>query len=204
MKNILILFLALVSAQALYAQQSSHVRASSYVLTYSIGFPMSNMKDYTSKTSFRGASMEFNKGVKPNLDAGLEVGWNVFYEKVAEKTYTNETASITGVQYRYVNTVPIIAGVKYYKSTNDDNLKPFIGVGVGTLYTEHSTEFGLYVIRNDAWQFCIRPELGVEFRAKGGFAFTLGGKYYAGFKGGNLDAQSFITINAGFVFSSGF
>lgn len=195
MKHLITLLLAFISLQLVHAQKGFN-----FGLAYPIAFPLSDMNDYISNTSFRGVSMEFNNFIKPNLNVGVETGWNIFYERVDNKVYTEETASISGVQYRYTNTFPIIAGAKYYKINNNSNIRPFIGVGAGTLYVDRDTDFGLYRINNDAWQFCIRPELGVGFRMAAGGAFVLSAKYFAGFEAEDLDGQSYISVNLGFIF----
>lgn len=195
MKHIITLLFAFISLQLVHAQKGFN-----FGLAYPIGFPISNTSDYISKTSFRGFSMEFNNFIKPYLNVGVETAWNIFYERVDNKVYTEETASISGVQYRYTNALPIIAGAKYYKINDNSNVRPFIGVGVGTLYVDRDTDFGLYRINNDAWQFCIRPELGVAMRVPNGGAFVLSGKYFAGFEAEDLEGQSYISLNIGFIF----
>ena len=198
MKKLYILFIALAGALNLAAQHGSN-----FTMSYSIGFPMGDLKDYNTSTSFRGINLEFNKHIKENIDVGLESGWNVFYDRESAKVYTDETASITGVQYRYTNAVPIILGGKYYFKAGNENLKPYGGVGLGTLFVNRSTDFGLYRISTEAWQFCIRPELGLRFDTPGGAGFILAGKYYAGFETDDLKAQSYLSINIGVVFPSG-
>lgn len=192
----------LLGAAPLWAQR--HHGGSSFVLSYPMAFPMGDLKDYISKTSFRGVSMEFNKWQKSNLEVGLESGWNVFYERVSEKVYSDKTASISGVQYRYTNSVPIIVGAKYYLDTDNETFKPYAGAGLGTTYTNRATDFGLYRITTNTWQFSVRPELGVRIKGPSGMDLLVGGKYYANFNNDELDGQSFLSLNVGFVFHSGY
>lgn len=196
MKTAIILILAVLCAAGVSAQGKS------FIISYPIGFPMGNLHDYTTSVSFRGISMEFGKKVAPKAMTSVEVGWNVFYQHVAEKAYTDGTATITGVQYRYTNSVPILAGLKYYPAMSSKTAGVYVGLGVGTLYTNRSTDFGLYRITNEAWQFCIRPEAGIEYKMKGGMAAFVGAKYYAAFNSSDLDGQPFLSANVGFKFSS--
>jgi opacity protein-like surface antigen len=168
-------------------------------ITYPISFPLSNTHDYISKTSFRGISVEFTQKVQPMVEVGLETGWNVFYQRADEKVYTEGTASISGVQFRYINAVPILAEGKYYLKTSNKRSKPFAGLGIGTLYVNRSTDFGLYRLTRDSWQFCLRPELGFVYNASSETAFLIGAKYYAGFGTSELDGQSYISINVGVI-----
>jgi len=196
MKRLYILFFALVVGHGLFAQ-----RGGNFILSYPISMPLGDLGDYNEKTSFRGLSMEFNKRVKSNVDVGVEIGWNVFYEKVDDRVYEKETVSISGVQHRYTNTVPMILGAKYYKATTNSKVEPFLGLGLGTLYVDRSTDFGLYRIATTTWQFCLRPEIGIHFKGNqgvGGFAAV---KYYGAFGTSDLDGQSYVSLNLGLVFS---
>jgi outer membrane protein W len=194
MKKILLLLLTALCMKGAYAQ------AGDFTLSYPISLPMGNLHDYIGATSFRGISMEFNKRVKPNVAVGLEVGWNVFYERTEAKTYEQETASITGVTYRYTNSVPMIVGAKWYKGSESGKATPFAGLGLGVLYVNRATDFGLYRLTTDAWQFCIRPELGVNFQLQPGLAAYVGAKYYSAFNTDDLDGQPFLSFNVGLVF----
>lgn len=170
----------------------------SFTLSYPISFPMSDMHDYVSATSFRGFSMEFNRRQKPNLDIGLETGWSTFYQRVDTKTYTEGSASISGVQYRYVNLAPILVGAKWYKPK--EKTEPYFGLGLGVMYVNQSTDFGLYRISKESWPFTIRPELGFLYHIHAGLSALIGAKYYYGVKTSDLPSQQYLSVNVGFVF----
>lgn len=172
-----------------------------FMISYPISFPMGNLHDYISNTSFRGINLEFNKQVAPNQTVGIETGWNVFYQHVSQKVYTDGSASISGVQYRYSNSVPIIAGGKYYFEGHG-HMHPYAGVGLGTLYTSHTTDFGIYRLEKDAWQFLIRPEIGIDAKIGPAESLFVGAKYYWALNGGDLDAQPYLSINIGFKFTN--
>ena len=197
MKKLFFLLIVSLCMQGLFAQ-----RHSVFILSYPIAFPMGDLKDYISNTSFRGINLEFGKEVRPNLIAEIETGWNVFYQDQPEDVYTEGTASISGKQFRYTNSVPIIAGAKWVLKSHN-NLVPYAGLGLGTMYSDRSTDFGLYRISTDAWQFCVRPELGITFKSRNGPSAMLGVKYYSSFNSSDLDGQSFLTINIGVVFPYG-
>lgn len=178
--------------------QSVRAQTVNFIPTYSIGFPMGNLGDYIEKTSFRGACIEITKRQKPNVDIGIEAAWNLFYERVDSKVYTEGTASISGVQFRYTNTVPLLATGKYYmRTTSGKAVHPYLGLGIGTLFVNRSTDFGLYRITNDTWQFCLRPELGIAIRNRDKPAIIIGAKYYASFNNSDLDSQPYFSINVG-------
>jgi outer membrane protein W len=146
--------------------------------------------------------MEFLHHAKPGVAVGLETGWNVFYEKVDKQPYKDGTTTVTGVTYRYTNAVPILVESKWYPISDKKRSNPYVGVGVGTLFVSRSTDVGLYRIQNEAWQFCIRPEVGFLYSIEPGLKAMVGVKYYAAFDTDDLDGQNFLSINVGFVFSS--
>jgi hypothetical protein len=192
MKDIFLLIAALCMQGLLPRSASS--------LFYPMAFPAGDLSDYISNTSFRGINLEFGKQVKPNVIVEIETGWNVFYQEAPDQVYTEGTASISGKQFRYTNSVPILAGAKWIlKSKN--NLVPYAG-RVGHNVFRRSTDLDV-CISTDAWQFCKRPELGITFQGRNGPAAMLGVKYYSSFNSSDLDGQSFFTVNIGVVFPYG-
>jgi hypothetical protein len=184
---------------------TSKAQGVNFIISYPIAFPMGNMHDYIGKTSFRGASFEVNAVHAEKLEYGLETTWNVFYQKEDSKVYTDQTASIKGVQYRYINSVPILAHARmsFGDEKSMGHFTPFAGLGIGTIYIDQATDFGLYRITNEAWQFCLRPEIGVKFNNSKGPAGFLGVRYYAGFNSDDMDGQSYLSLNIGIIFPSG-
>jgi hypothetical protein len=194
MKKIFPFLLFIICAPQLFAQH----HGSSFGLTYSISFPMGDLHDYISKTSFRGIETEYNYHLKPSMSLGIATGWNTFYQRMDKQTYTSGTESITGVQYRYTNAVPILATGRYIKA-GSGKAEPFVGVGIGTLYVDRATDFGLYRISQDAWQFCVAPELGVFLKSGRGVAGLISARYYSAFNANNLSGQPYLSLNIGFL-----
>ena len=195
MKNLLMLFMAL----GLVTMTNAQVKTSNFRIGWSVAIPAGSLSDYISQTTVRGANIEYNWKLRENLEIGIESGWNLFYERVDDKVYQHETASISGVQYRYTNTIPIIAGVKML-AKGKSNITPYGGVGVGTVYINRNTDFGMYRITNNTWQFSVRPEIGLRYDYKPEMGFYLGAKYYANSANDDLDGQSYFAINLGLVF----
>jgi opacity protein-like surface antigen len=193
MKKILLAVSVALISQVAMAQHNA------FVMSYPIAFPMGNLHDYIGQTSFRGFNMEFNRRQKPNLEFGLETGWQTFYQREESKAYTSGTATISGIQYRYTNIAPILASVKFYKVSG--KTEPYLGLGLGVMYVNRSTDFGLYRISTEVWPFTLRPEAGVLFHFQPGVSGLLGVKYYAAFNTDDLDGQSFLSINIGVVLS---
>jgi opacity protein-like surface antigen len=168
-------------------------------LEYSMGFATGDLADYIGAASFRGFTTSFRKLVQPNVAAGVEFGWNVFYDEKPSAVYTQGNFSYSGKQYRYNNQFPMLVRGDYYLKPGE-RINPYVGLGLGTMYTLRNTDMGQYRFEEDAWHFLMKPEVGVEIDMNPGFAFTLSGKYYTGFAAGGMETQGYFTINVGAVF----
>jgi outer membrane protein W len=175
------------------------VAQSSFSIQYSMGFGTGDTKSFISKSSFRGAAMEYRYLIQPNISVGADVGWNVFYERKASDTYTSGTVALSGVQYRYINAVPIFLAFDYHLKPGE-KINPFVGLGVGTLFTRRNTDMNLYTIEDNVWAFGLRPEFGIRMQANDAMDIILVGKYNYGFSAKDLPAQSYFALNVGFVF----
>ena len=170
---------------------------------YTINFPMGNTKDFISKPSFRGVTFDYRYEVTPRVLVGLSAGWYTFYNDAGLDSYTStdESVTATGKQFRYMNSVPLFVVADYYFSEED--LKPFIGVGLGTTYNRLDLEMGMYTLRVDPWQFSLAPEAGLAYKIADGTAALVSVRYNVSFATGDLDSQSFLGLNLGIVASFG-
>jgi hypothetical protein len=137
MKKALYIFIFTIIATSAMAQSSM------MSWQYSMGFATGNLKEYTSPVSFRGVTYNYSKMVESGAAIGLELGWNVFYEEKGYGTYTTGNVDYSGKQWRYSNNAPILFTISYFKNP-DENVSPFAGIGVGTMYSERRTTMGAY------------------------------------------------------------
>ena len=197
MKKLLTIFaITLVTYGALHAQ-------SNFTITYSMGFAAGDLADFISQPSFRGATVEFRKMVNPNIGVGMTFGWNTFYEEMSRESYTVGSSTLTGKQFRYSNNFPILLVGDYYLSPGE-KFNPFVGLGIGTIYTRRNTDMNLYTVEQEAWNFALQPEVGFLYSLTDGAAIIVAGRFNQGFKAGNeLDAdQSYFSLNVGFSFAN--
>lgn len=189
----LVIFCSLVSMNSLFSQAENY-----FSIQYDISFGTGDLGEYISAPSFRGASAQYRYAVAHNILIGIDAGWNVFYERRDYDSYTSGTQTLSGVQYRYQNEVPLLACFDYSISPDKD-FQPYVGLGIGTIYSERNTEMGIWVLEENPWQFAIKPEAGFLYKFSSGSALKLGFKYYTGF-GGDLGTQGYFTISTGFAF----
>lgn len=202
MKKIFYTVLAVIfTAGAAQAQleSGSSVYGNYTTISYSVGFATGDMGEYISQPSWRGMTLEFGKFLTPEISVGIEASWNTFFEEMDYATYTADTYSLSGKQYRYNHQFPILASVNY-TLRGDETLRPFASLGIGTMYSQRNTDMGQWRLREEAWHFALRPEVGLLYEVTDGTHLKVSGKYYTGFSAGDLDAQSYFALNVGVVF----
>jgi opacity protein-like surface antigen len=189
----LLIFCFFVSMTSVFSQAENHLS-----IQYDMSFGTGDLGDYISAPSFRGASAQYRYAATDNILVGIDAAWNVFYEKRDYDSYTSGTMTLSGVQYRYQNQVPLLVAVDYVFMPDKD-FQPYIGLGLGTMYSERNTQMGIWVLEENPWQFALKPEVGIMYKFAYSNAIKLGVKYYNGF-GGDLGTQSYITVSVGVAF----
>jgi outer membrane protein len=187
-----LLFTGVIAATQLKAQENI------YSIQYSIGFATGDLKEFNESASFRGMSFEYRYMMQPSIGVGLETGYNLFYDRMDYATYTQGTQSLSGIQYRYTHAVPVLAAFDYYLKP-DTQVNPFVGLGVGTLYTNRDLDMGMFTMESDVWQFALRPQVGAMISTPAA-DLIVGAKYFSGFKAKDTEGQSYFTFNVGLVF----
>ncbi len=166
-------------------------------LSYTLGFPMSDMKDFTENVSGRGVAFDYNYLVNDNISVGLGVGWQTFRDDLGYQTLVDGSASLSGYQYHYVNSFPIHVTGTYFLST--DGLTPYFGLGVGTIYNMTDTDIGIFRFEDNVWHFSLRPEVGVQFDVNYRTGFRLSARYNYAFEAGDIGSFSYFALGAGIV-----
>ena len=168
---------------------------------YSINFPTGNTNDFISKTSFRGATFDYRHHIRPELSVGLSTGWYTLYERKGSDTYfiEEESLSLSGVQYRYLNSAPLLMIIDYHWSS-EAMISPFLGLGIGTTYNRVNVRMGLYDAEISTWHFTLAPEAGIKVGGGFGAWGFVSARYNNNFSTSELETQSYITLNVGFLF----
>lgn len=169
-------------------------------VSYSMGLGTGDLGEYASNFSGRGITIDYRKMVQPNVGVGIYTGWNVFYDERPFDTYSIDNRSLSGRQFRYVNTFPLMIATDYYLKPGED-LNPFIGLGVGTLYTQRDTDMGIFRLEQDAWSLAFAPQIGFYYSVNQNNGISFSAKYNVGLAAGDFDSsQSYLSLNIGFIF----
>ena len=168
---------------------------------YSVGFGSGDVGSFISNPSFRGFTFEWRKYIQPKVSLGMEAGWNVFYDARSNETYTRGNVSVSGKQYRYQNQFPLLATANYYFKPGE-KFNPFVGIGVGTMYSRRNTDMSTYTLEQQAWHFAVKPEIGFLYQMNPETSAFVAIKYYNGYSAGDFSvAQSYFTLNLGLAFT---
>lgn len=192
--RILMVIIAMVTLSTLPSKAQDYL----FSLSYNTAAPLGELKDYVGKYSWRGISAEPRWFLNSGVSVGAFFGWNVFYEKLYG-SFVDDTRTLTGTQARYVNAFPILVDGHYYLGEPYD-IRPYVGLGLGTYRTRQRTEMGIFAVDNNNWHFGLSPSVGVLIPV--GYADSalhLGIRYHKAFKTSDSLDFSYLGINLGFA-----
>ena len=164
-------------------------------MTYDVGIPFSETKEFTDQVSWRGLTLDFDRFLNDNLALGMAFSWSTFLQKEADSYYQRDEILLNGTQVRYNNNIPLTVKIAYYKPVSTVDL--FGSLGVGTVWQETRREIGTFAFVGNYWQFALVPELGVIIPAGFRTKVTARARYVAGFKTSSAPPLSYLSFGLG-------
>lgn len=191
----------------LFVSTASFAQRSFWSFNYEMSFGLGEQADYIGDASFRGWGIDGRGFITQEISVGGSFSWEVFdqiYRDLPPHDVTvtdNISGAVSGVQYRYINTLPILVNAHYYLG-QDGAVRPYFGLGIGTAYTEQKTEIGLIAITTKGWGFAVQPEVGVMIPfGLTGVGANVAGKFRYTTKAGDTTIPvSFFTLAIGLAF----
>jgi len=173
-------------------------------LLYSVGVPTGALGDHTAGMSWRGVTFEWQKFINPDVSVGINLAYSVYYDDLGFGSYTIDNATLSGHQYRYNNLFPMaVNGQYHFNSAGMNTLKPYIGLGIGTIYDLRNTDMGMWTIEENNWHFMVSPEVGLIYDLNMATGIKFSVRYDNAFKISDADAFGNLNLNLGFVFHGG-
>lgn len=195
MKNIKALYIAgllLLMGATGFAQERYTI------INYPIGFAMGDTKDFIDKTSFRGFGLEFGKFLADDkVSVGFQTNFQTFYKELPKNTYPIDNGAITGKQYRYITSVPLLVSGLYYPLGQETVIVPHVGLGLGTYYVDKKLDMGLFRDQTKVWHLGLAPQLGVSVPINYKTSFNVNAQYNVALKTKNHDAEGWLTLSFG-------
>jgi outer membrane protein W len=162
MKRIfLILAMSLACAGIANAQSYGNDMKQIYSINWQVNVPVGSSRNFVSNTNFEGINANWAYFVTDNVAVGLDLGYNNYHQKFSQRVYRpNENTAINAAQYRYTQTFPIKAQVKYFFTPNS-MVKAYAGLGIGALSAGQHIVIQDYDAWNNNWGFLLSPEIGM-------------------------------------------
>jgi hypothetical protein len=193
-----VLTLVLIMAGTGYSQKEQWFGS----LTYSISIPAGDTKSFVEEISWRGIGLDYRYMIDRTYSVGLNLGWNIFYERAENKTTQTENGAVTGTSDRYLNFFPVMANIHYYFGERK-SVRPYVGLNAGGYYVNQRFAIGVFLWEDDSWQWGIAPEAGVAIPVERDFGILLNGKYNYAFTGESVFGtdvnNSYWQVNVGFI-----
>lgn len=202
MKRIPLLLILMFTVMICNAQRSY------WSFNYHMSFGVADQAEFIEKASFRGWGIEGRGFINQNLSFGGATSWEVFNQIYRDLDptpvstgITNVDGHVSGVQYRYINTIPILVNSHYYLGKKYE-VRPYFGLSLGTAFTDHRTEIGLTAIEAQGWGFVVQPEVGASIPfGLSGAGLNVSGRFrYTTRAGDTTFANSFFTLAVGLGF----
>ncbi len=175
-----------------------------WAINWDISTGAGDTGDFIGNVNVRGASLDGRVFINDNFAVGGHLGWSTLYEKLTdlppiEIEKDGISGEISGTQMHYLNVFPALVTSHYYFESG--NVKPYIGLGLGGVWTEQRNDVGLRSIYADSFAFGVQPEAGVFIPiGLNSSGINLAMKYLYGTSAGDLNSLGLFTFSVGFAF----
>lgn len=184
---------ALFTAAVISASAQEYTR-----LSYPISWGANSTGEQIPGTSWVGLQFELGHEVHSNATVGFETGWVTLYDELKDVSATYGTTTVTGNQYRFLNTIPLLAKYTYYFD-NSSSIVPFAAAAGGISWAKRTTDVGIYRFSEEEWPLTLSGELGISFEMDYSSSFTVSAYYQYLAERQDLAAQSFYGLRIGFL-----
>ena len=168
-----------------------------FVFNWEMAMPSGN--NLLNENSYSGGRFDYKHFIDGgNLAVGMSLGWNSYNEYTPAKVYQNddETGAVFTDMVRHVYTLPIAINANYFFFKR--NIKPYIGLGIGTVYSEQDSYFNIYSISESNWGFLVKPEIGLQLEINETFGLATYATYnYSTNQSSRFDIDQLASINIG-------
>ena len=168
-------------------------------ISYGMSTPVSDTKDFTRGTSWRNLGVDLVAVVQANTTVGVSFGWNVFNE-VTGTVSSVDGVEISGTQFRYINSFPILVTIRQFTGTQGGT-RPFFGLGVGTQLVKHRVDVGQWRISEDTWHSALAPEISVVLPLQSDAKWFISGRYNYAVKSSDR-THSYFGFNIGIAWQT--
>ncbi|MGB5404673.1 MAG: hypothetical protein WBN13_11915, partial [Robiginitalea sp.] len=81
-------------------------------------------------------------------------------------------------------------------------VEPYAALGIGVVYNRLEQDIGLFTNENTAWQFGLRPELGLDYKIGYSVGLRAAVRYQYVASGSDVPSLPFFSVNVGLVWKN--
>ena len=140
-----------------------------WALNWEVAGPIGDFQNYIKNWSLVGFSLEARYLVKKNLSVGGSFSFNRWEETYSQISVpitlpgSGATGVATGPVYRYNDMFGLRAVVHYYLGEGDSKLQPYVGAGIGGVWSYAYQQIADLANTQDSFNFIVSPEVGVLY-----------------------------------------
>ncbi|MEP7251601.1 MAG: outer membrane beta-barrel protein [Ginsengibacter sp.] len=173
-------------------------------LNYNYGIPSGSFNsDLISNGSPRGGRGSIMYNFTDHLSAGLESGYQDFYQKYPRDLYhLSNSQDVSAVLSNSIQTTPLLIKAKY-ALTNNSGVKPYVSLAAGANMINFRQYFGEFSNTQTSTGFLAQGGLGVmiPFSKSGHSGINIGASYdYAPYNKNGYTNLNTINLQAGVIF----
>ncbi len=175
----------IILAIAVLGFLGNSVQAQTYTdLYYTVGIPMGATADkIDGDASWRSFGFEWGQHLEEDRSIGFELGWHVYSGRETNARIPvgdNGTGILQGTKLTYYNIFPMQANYRYF--LGDGDVRPFIGLAVGTTFISERIDMGIYSVTSDRFRFSGTPEIGGEYWVHSRMRVFASARYFYAFQ----------------------
>ena len=155
-----------------------HPNQSFWSVGYEVGIPVTSFKnDWVGRVSPAGGQFAVELGIVERLSVGVALNYNWFDQNFSQVTTELPEFTVTGPVYRRLGAFTATGTVRYYLTSS--RLQPFIGLGVGVVWTQTQIQAADQVRNSYSSYLAVNPEAGLLLNTSDSFAIYLRARYQA-------------------------
>lgn len=179
MKNKLTILFGFILTVVVYGQDDAKGTTfwdNQFMMSWDMAFPTDN--EFLDKTGVYGIRFDYRALGNKNVAFGFSSGWNSYRQKVEKQLYESSDGSrmVYTDMIRRVFELPFTLNGYYYFGASSA-VKPYLGVGVGAMFSQQEAHFNVYALKEKNWGFLVRPELGIQLYFRRDLGMQLYGVY---------------------------
>lgn len=169
-------------------------------LNYGASLPLGSLHQYVDKPSFTGWNAQLMYEINPKVAVGLGFGFYDYYQKLPRALYEDKGTTISAVQSRTLQYVPIQPTILFTPNGNTGKVRPYVGLGIGGALVNYNKYWGEFADKHNKFAFSVKPMAGIRvpFSSKSPLQLNVGVGYnYSPYSYNEVHNLSTVEANVG-------